>query len=90
MTFVRLLFFITVTFAIGNELPNCSVSFRFSKICHIYKFDKVCQPWDLAKCNKVKTLKNHFKCPTYSCAHPQVSKGPTDFIVTKESSTSGV
>ena len=57
----------SLAFASTPKFPNCVLSLKFEKVCHFYKFDNVCTPWNTTLCQKLRTTRNEFKCPKYKC-----------------------
>ena len=49
-----------------SKFPNCTISYRFAKVCNFYKFNDSCTPWNTKSCEK-RVVRNEFKCPTYKC-----------------------
>ena len=49
---------------------ECQLKFKYSKICHFYKFDKNCIRGQKEFCKLIVTKRDELKCPYYIC--PQI------------------
>ena len=69
MTFLKIFCLFAVCLIVSGQrhFPNCRVSLQFSKVCHFYKFNDLCVPWDTSRCEKLRTTRDEFKCPKYRC-----------------------
>jgi hypothetical protein len=54
--------FLTLVFS-----ENCSLKFKFARICNIYKFNEKCFQGEKQFCKLIVTKRDELKCPYYVC-----------------------
>jgi hypothetical protein len=65
-----------VIFICGAVSHNCQIKFKYSKICHFYKFNENCIKGQKDFCKLIVTKRDELKCPYYIC--------PKESIVDKQ------
>ena len=59
---------------------NCSVKFKFAKVCQFYKDPDHCFPKLKPSCKIIKVTKNEVRCPLWSC--PEAPTASTESVST--------
>ena len=57
---------------------NCSVKFKFAKVCQFYKDPDHCFPKLKPSCKIIKVTKNEVRCPLWSC--PEAPTASTESV----------
>jgi len=59
--------FLLLTIFVSVASHNCQIKFKYSKICHFYKFDEKCINGQKEFCKLIVTKRDELKCPYYIC-----------------------